>query len=82
MSRKKSSAAPAALPDLAALLVKIENLSPPDKLRLAADLMDARRGDIAQPIIAQIAEGLAVAMRYQDRAHADREATRGEGGPT
>jgi len=74
VSERKVSAAP---PDLDALLAKIENLTPPDQLRLAAALMEARRGDVAQPIVARVALGLDVAMRHRGTATpAGREAAR------
>lgn len=40
------------------LAAQIRALSAPDRLRLAADLMEQRRGDLAWPIIREVSEAL------------------------
>ena len=41
---------------------EIEALSPPDKLRLAADLLDAQRPEIAKSIVDKVGAELGAAM--------------------
>jgi hypothetical protein len=53
---------PISVDDLEALAARIDALSPPDQLRLAAELMEARRGDLAQPIIARVAKELGAVL--------------------
>lgn len=40
----------------------IEALKPPDKLRLAADLLEERRADVAHAIVRRIADELGLAL--------------------
>jgi hypothetical protein len=48
--------------DVRDLADQIKALSPPEKLRLAADLLDAKRGDVAHSIIQSVATELGAAL--------------------
>lgn len=48
--------------DMRALAAEIEALSPPDKLRLAADLLEGRRPELAKSIIDTVAAELGAAL--------------------
>lgn len=48
--------------DADALMRDIEALSPPDRLRLAAELMEARKGHLALPLIERVALELGAAI--------------------
>lgn len=50
------------------IAAQVEALAPPDRLRLAADLMEARLGHIAYPIIAKVAAELGAAIALADGA--------------
>jgi hypothetical protein len=48
--------------DIDAIKAKIEALSPPAKLRLAADLLEAGRGELAHTIADRVATELGAAL--------------------
>jgi hypothetical protein len=48
--------------ELEALAKRVNALSPPDRLRLAAVLMEHRRADVALPIIQNVADELRLAI--------------------
>jgi hypothetical protein len=54
--------------DAALVAEEIRALSPPDKLRLSADLMEAGRGDLAHPIAESVVTelGAALALRRME----------------
>lgn len=56
-------------PEVEAVAAEINALEPPMRLRLAADLMEQGRGDMAHPIIARVAAelGAVIAMRALDK---------------
>mgnify|MGYP003481139494 CR=1 FL=1 len=49
-------------PDLTNLFEKIKDLSPPDKLRLAAELLEQRRVILARTIARQVADELGAVL--------------------
>lgn len=49
------------------LAAKVNALSPPDRLRLAAGLMENARGDTALPIIRRVADELELAILLRKR---------------
>lgn len=51
-----------ATPEVVALHAQISALSPPQKLRLAADLLDAKRPELAHAIIDRVAVELGAAL--------------------
>lgn len=53
---------------LEALAEEIKALSPPDQLRLAADLMERKRGDVAHIIIERISIELGAVIAEQKLA--------------
>lgn len=53
--------------DLETLLRKVNALSPPDRLRLAAALMEHRRSAVALPIIRKVADELGLAIMLAER---------------
>lgn len=48
--------------DVETIDAAIAALAPPDRLRLAAELMERKRGDIAHPIIERVALELGAAL--------------------
>ncbi len=48
--------------DLEALALEIRALTPPARLRLAADLMERRRGDVAHAVAREVVEQLGAAL--------------------
>jgi hypothetical protein len=48
--------------ELEALARQVNALSPPDRLRLAADLLEHRRASTALPIIRKVADELGLAL--------------------
>ena len=54
--------------ELEALSKRVNALSPPDRLRLAAALMEHRRSAVALPIIQKVADELGLALMLARRA--------------
>jgi len=52
--------------DLVALAREIQALSPPDRLRLAADLLEAKHGDLAHDIAMRVVEELGAVLALAD----------------
>lgn len=50
-----------------ALAAKVNALTPPARLRLAADLMEIGRGSTALPIIRKVADELQLAIMLAER---------------
>lgn len=53
--------------ELELLAKKVNALSPPDRLRLAAELMEHRRSAVALPIIQKVADELRLAIMLAER---------------
>lgn len=51
-----------ATPEMLALKAKVDALSPPDQLRLAASLMEQRRGELAHTIAEKVVLELGAAL--------------------
>lgn len=52
--------------ELEVLSKRVDALSPPDRLRLAAELMEHRRSEVALPIIRKVADELRLAIMLAD----------------
>jgi hypothetical protein len=53
--------------EMETLVRKVNALSPPDRLRLAAELMEHRRSETALPIIRKVADELHLAIMLAER---------------
>lgn len=53
--------------DVVGLAARVNAMTPPQRLRLAAALMEARQGDVALPIIRKVADELQLAIMLAER---------------
>ena len=53
--------------DVEALAARVNAMTPPQRLRLAAALMEERKADVALPIIRKVADELQLALMLAER---------------